>query len=68
MRFETIRLADIHPYGNNPRRNDDAVNAVAESIRQCTYIAPVIIDEDHVILAGHTRYKALLALGIEEVP
>ena len=68
MRFETIRLTDIHPYGNNPRRNDDAVNAVAESIRQCTYIAPVIIDEDHVILAGHTRYKALLALGIEEVP
>ena len=34
------------------------------SIRQCSYIAPIIIDEDGVILAGHTRYKALKKLGI----
>ena len=55
MRLEEIALADIVPYENNPRRNDGAVNAVAESIRQCTYISPIIVDEDHVILAGHTR-------------
>lgn len=36
---------------------------VAESIRQCSYITPVIVDEDHVIIAGHTRYKALKAIG-----
>ena len=63
MRLESLPLEDIHPYANNPRKNDGAVNAVAESIRQCTYITPIIIDEDHVILAGHTRYKALKALG-----
>ena len=68
MKLETLKLTDIVPYENNPRKNDDAVNAVAESIRQCTYVTPIIVDENKVILAGHTRYKALKALGIEEVP
>ena len=67
MILETLKLTDVFPYENNPRKNDDAVNAVAESIRQCSYIAPIIVDEEHVILAGHTRYKALKALGISEV-
>ena len=66
MKLERLKLSEITPYGNNPRKNDGAVNAVAESIRQCSYITPVIVDEDHVIIAGHTRYKALKALGIDE--
>ena len=68
MKLETLKLTDVFPYENNPRKNDDAVNAVAESIKQCSYIAPIIVDEGHVIIAGHTRYKALKALGVEEVP
>ena len=60
--IETRSLCDIHPYPNNPRKNDNAVDAVAESIRQCGYIAPIIVDENGVILAGHTRYKALKKL------
>ena len=68
MKLETLKLTEIFPYENNPRKNDDAVNAVAESIRQCSYIAPIIVDEEHVIIAGHTRYKALKALGVAEVP
>lgn len=67
MKLVKLKLEDITPYENNPRKNDDAVNAVAESIKQCTYITPIIVDEDNVILAGHTRYKALKALGYEEV-
>lgn len=67
MKLEILKLADIIPYQNNPRKNDDAVNAVAESIRQCSYVAPIIVDEGNVIIAGHTRYKALNALGVEEV-
>lgn len=59
-------MDDIRQYENNPRVNDHAVDAVAESIRQCTYIAPIIVDEDHVILAGHTRYKALQKLSMDE--
>lgn len=66
MRLDVLRLEDIVPYRNNPRKNDNAVNAVAESIRQCSYVAPIIVDEGKVIIAGHTRYKALKALGMEE--
>lgn len=66
MEYVKKRLVEIRPYENNPRINDGAVDDVAESIRQCSYIAPIIVDEDGVILAGHTRYKALVKLGYEE--
>lgn len=66
MELVKKRLDDIVPYANNPRKNDQAVEAVAESIKQCDYIAPIVVDEDGVILAGHTRYKALLSLGYTE--
>lgn len=66
MKLEKLKLSEITPYENNPRKNDGAVNAVAESIRQCSYITPIIVDENHVIIAGHTRYKALIALGESE--
>lgn len=61
-----VPLDQLRPYPNNPRKNDKAVEAVAESIRQCGYVAPIIVDEDMVILAGHTRYKALRKLGRTE--
>lgn len=64
--LRTVRIDEIKPYPNNPRRNDDAVAGVAESIKQCTYIAPIIVDEDMVILAGHTRWKALKKLRRKE--
>lgn len=64
--LKTVNLTDIKPYKNNPRHNDGAVDAVKESIRQCNYIAPIIVDEDNIILAGHTRYKALQELGKTE--
>lgn len=66
MEYIRKRLSELKPYENNPRINDEAVDDVAESIRQCSYIAPIIIDEDGVILAGHTRYKALKKLGYQE--
>lgn len=66
MKLKTIKLSDIKPYVNNPRKNDAAVDAVMESIKQCEYVAPIILDENNVILAGHTRYKALKELGYDE--
>lgn len=66
MKMLTMNLDDIRPYPNNPRKNDNAVDAVAESIRQCSYVQPIIVDEDHVILAGHTRHKALKKLGYQD--
>ena len=68
MEYVTKKLDEIHPYKNNPRNNEEAVDDVAESIRQCSYISPIIIDENGVILAGHTRYKALRQLGYDEAP
>lgn len=53
---------------NNPRNNDMAVDAVAESIKQFGFKNPVIIDKDGVIVAGHTRYKAAKKLGITDIP
>lgn len=66
MKLKTIKLSDIKPYVNNPRKNDAAVDAVMESIKQCEYVAPIILDENNVILAGHTRYKALKELGYDD--
>lgn len=66
MELVTLKLDEIKPYERNARKNDQAVAAVAESIRQCEYIAPIIVDENHVILAGHTRWKALKQLGRTE--
>lgn len=64
--YVTLKLADIIPYENNPRINDEAVGYVAESIKQCGYISPIVIDEDNIILCGHTRLKALEQLGKAE--
>lgn len=63
----TLNINAIKPYENNPRFNENAVEAVKESISQCKYIAPIIVDEDNVILAGHTRYKALVDLGETDI-
>ena len=68
MEIKTYKLNDLIPYENNPRQNDNAVEAVMESIKQCGYITPIIIDEDNIILAGHTRVKALRKLGVAECP
>lgn len=65
--YVTLKLSDIIPYERNPRKNDVAVDDVAESIRQCGYKARIIVDENNVIIAGHTRYKALQKLGWTEV-
>ena len=63
----TVSLDEIIPYENNPRKNTKAVGVVAESIRQTEYNNPIIVDEDMVILAGHTRQLALRKNVIKEV-
>ena len=67
MQLITKSVADIRPYEKNARKNGKAVDAVVESINQCGYIAPIIVDENNVILAGHTRFEALKKLGRSEV-
>lgn len=62
------KLADIKPYEKNPRKNDNAVDEVANSISSFGFKVPIVIDKDNVIVCGHTRYKASKMLGIETVP
>lgn len=68
MQIEMTALELIHPYENNPRDNDGAVDAVAESIKEFGFKVPIVVDKAMTIVAGHTRYKAAQKLGIAEVP
>lgn len=62
------KLDEIRPYANNPRNNDNAVDAVAASIREYGFKQPIVIDVNGEIVAGHTRLKAAKKLGLKEVP
>lgn len=64
--FKTMKLKDIVPYENNPRINEEAVAYVEESMKQCENIDPIEVDEDNVILSGHTRLIALKRLGYKD--
>ncbi len=68
LNVELRPLADIKPYERNPRQNDAAVDAVAESIRRFGFRQPIVVDENGVIVCGHTRWKAAQRLGLAEVP
>ena len=61
-------IQEIRPYEKNPRKNDDAVKYVVQSIKQFGFKVPIVIDRDGVIVAGHTRYKAAKELEMDSVP
>lgn len=63
-----LGVGDLQEYGNNPRNNDSAVDAVAESIKQFGFKVPIVVDKNNVIAAGHTRLKAAKKLGLDKVP
>ena len=46
MNIIQLPLGEVHPYKNNPRKNDGAVDAVAESIRQYGFLVPLVISAD----------------------
>ena len=62
------KVNELVPYENNPRINDEAVEYVKNSIKEFGFKVPIVIDKDNVIVAGHTRLKASLELGLKEVP
>lgn len=60
----TLKLSKIEPYENNPRDiTEEAIEAVKHSIDSYGYVQPIVVDQDNVIIAGHTRFQALQALG-----
>ncbi|KAA1258305.1 Modification methylase DpnIIB [Rubripirellula obstinata] len=68
MQVEMWTLDRIKPYENNPRLNDDAVDAVIHSINEFGFRQPIVVDTDGVIIVGHTRFKAAMKIGLAEVP
>ena len=68
MLIEMWPISRPKPYPGNPRLNDDAVPAVAESIKTFGWRQPIVVDESETIIVGHTRLKAAHRLGLTEVP
>lgn len=68
MIIEDIPISYVKPYEKNLRKNDKAVDGVAESIKQFGFKQPIDIDKNGVIVAGHTRYKVAIKLGFDTVP
>lgn len=61
-------VEELIPYINNPRNNDNAVDAVASSIAEFGFKVPIVIDKNNIIVSGHTRLKAAKKLGLKTVP
>ena len=68
MKIIEKNIKDITPYENNPRNNEDAVEKVAESIKEFGFQQPIVVDKDNVVIVGHTRLKAAERLGLDKVP
>lgn len=68
--METIikKVSELIPYINNPRNNDNAVDAVASSIKNFGFKVPIVVDSNNEIINGHTRLKAAQKLGLETIP
>lgn len=68
--METIMMpiGDVKPYPNNPRKNKQAIDKVAASIKEFGFQQPIVVDKDYVIIVGHTRLEAAKRLKLEEVP
>jgi len=68
MEIVIKNIEEIKMYENNPRNNDEAVEYVANSIKEFGFKVPIVLDKNNVIVAGHTRYKAAKLLNITEIP
>lgn len=68
MKVELIDIGRVIPYARNPRRNEQAIAKVAASIKEYGFRQPIVVDEEMVIIAGHTRLQAAQQLGLSKVP
>tara|TARA_Y100001970_G_scaffold68283_1_gene86978 strand:- start:16872 stop:18011 length:1140 start_codon:yes stop_codon:yes gene_type:complete len=68
MKIENLNIEKIKPYEKNPRKNKKAIEKVAKSIDEYGFRQPIVVDEDMIILAGHTRLEAAKKLNLKEVP
>ena len=67
MNIQEMEITKIIPYINNPRKNLN-IDKVASSIKEFGFQQPIVIDEENIIIVGHTRFEAAKKLGLEKVP
>lgn len=68
MEIIDVEIGKVKPYERNPRNNKEAVEKVANSIKEFGFKQPIVVDADNVIIAGHTRLLAAKKLGLDKVP
>jgi DNA modification methylase len=68
IHVEVRDINTIQPYDRNPQRNDNAVDAVAKSLHEFGFRQPIVVDDNGVIIVGHTRYKAAIKLSLQKIP
>lgn len=68
MKVTEWPVGKLKPYDKNPRKNDQAVDAVSRSIKEFGFRQPIVVDGAGVIIVGHTRWKAAKKLGMKAVP
>jgi len=68
LNIQEIAISDLKPYANNPRNNKASIDKVANSINEFGFKVPIVIDNNNVIVAGHTRLLAAQKLGFIKVP
>lgn len=61
-----IKVSDLKSYEKNNKKHWENIDQIVKSIQANTYIAPIIIDENNVILAWHWRKLALDKLQVTE--
>ena len=68
MEIVNVAVDKLVPYENNPRNNTEAIQYVANSIKEFGFKVPLVIDSDNVVICGHTRLLAAKQLGLKDVP
>ena len=68
MKTVLTSINAIKPYNKNPRNNEDAINEVAQSIKEFGFVQPIVVDKKNTIIIGHTRYLAAKELKLKKVP
>ncbi len=68
MKIKNTDINQISPYDKNPRNNANSIDKVADSIAEFGFRQPIVVDEDMIVLAGHTRLLASKQLGLKKVP
>ena len=68
LKIQQMEPSALKPWEDNPRINDEAVDAVVKSIKSFGFNVPILCDQQFTIIAGHTRWKAAKKIGMKSVP